>query len=79
MINTKRNIRLETYRGDTGLLSIYVAGYNFADGDCSILSVIKGFVDATVDDIANPHLESGLLKEKIVKDICGEQFAHKGF
>ena len=45
MINTKRNNRLETYRGDTGILSINVAGYNFIEGDYAILSVKKDLED----------------------------------
>ena len=45
MINTKRNNRLETYRGDTGILSINVAGYNFTEGDYAILSVKKDLED----------------------------------
>ena len=45
VINTKRNNRLETYRGDTGILSINVAGYNFAEGDYAILSVKKDLED----------------------------------
>ena len=37
MINTKRNNRLETYRGDTGILNVNVAGYEFVEGDLSNL------------------------------------------
>ena len=43
MINTKRNNRLETYRGDTGILNVNVSGYNFVEGDYAILSVKKDF------------------------------------
>ena len=45
MINTKRNNRLETYRGDTGILNINVSGYNFVEGDYAILSVKKDLED----------------------------------
>ena len=45
MINTKRNNRLETYRGDTGILNVNVSGYNFVEGDYAILSVKKDLED----------------------------------
>ena len=47
MISTKRNNRLETYRGDTGILSINVNGYEFVEGDYAVLSVKKDLEDAT--------------------------------
>ena len=46
MIDAKRNNRLETYRGDTGILTINVAGYDFVEGDYAILSVKKDLEDA---------------------------------
>ena len=46
MINTKRNNRLETYRGDTGLLTVNVVGYDFVEGDYAVLSVKKNLDDA---------------------------------
>ncbi len=46
MITTKRNNRLETYRGDTGILNINVAGYDFVEGDYAILSVKKDLEDS---------------------------------
>ena len=45
MINTKRNNRLETYRGDTGILTVNVTGYDFVEGDYAILSVKKNLED----------------------------------
>ena len=45
MINTKRNNRLETYRGDTGILTVNVTGYDFIEGDYAILSVKKNLED----------------------------------
>ena len=45
MINVKRSNRLETYQGDTGILNINVAGYDFVEGDYATLSVKKNLED----------------------------------
>ena len=45
MINTKRNNRLETYRGDTGILNVNVSGYNFVEGDIVYFTVKKSIKD----------------------------------
>ena len=45
MIVIGANNRLETYRGDTGILSINISGYELSEGDYVVLSVKKDIKD----------------------------------